>query len=77
MSLMRVKEASEYTGLHPNTIRKYIDEGRIKGDRMGSQEQRVVEKAELDRFLGKLGEEPKGVAIYARVSTRNRRTLGV
>lgn len=60
MPLMRVKEASEYTGLYPNTIRKYVDEGRIKRDRMGSQGQRVVEKAELDRFLGKLKEEPKG-----------------
>lgn len=76
MPLMRVKEASEYTGLHPNTIRKYIDEGRIKGNRMGSQEQRVVEKAELDRFLGKLEEEPEGVAIYARVSTRKQKNSG-
>lgn len=75
MPLMRVKEASEYTGLHPNTIRKYIDEGRIKGDRMGPQKQRVVEKAELDRFLGKL-EEPRGVVIYARVSTKKQKNSG-
>ncbi|KXB01990.1 hypothetical protein AKJ45_03795 [candidate division MSBL1 archaeon SCGC-AAA261F19] len=76
MPLMRVKEASEYTGLHPNTIRKYIDEGRLKGTRMGSQRQRVIEKSELDKFMGKSKEEPTGVAIYARVSTRKQKKAG-
>lgn len=73
---MRVKEASEYTGLHPNTIRKYVDEGRIKGKRIGSQGQRVVDKAELDKFMGKSGDGDKGCAIYARVSTRKQKNSG-
>ena len=32
---MRMKEASKYTGLHPHTLRKYIDQGVIKGVRLG------------------------------------------
>jgi len=46
MPLMRIKEAVEYTGLHLNTLRKYIDRGLIKGVRICTH--RFVEKAELD-----------------------------
>ncbi|HEX59127.1 MAG TPA: DNA-binding protein, partial [Methanomicrobia archaeon] len=34
MPLMRVKEAAEYLGVHPNTLRKYIDKGVIRGVRI-------------------------------------------
>jgi len=69
MPLMRMKEAAEYTGLHPNTLRKYIDRGLIKGVRIGTH--RFVEKAELDRIMGRLpSPEDNTAIIYARVSTR-------
>ncbi|MGQ9721925.1 MAG: helix-turn-helix domain-containing protein [Candidatus Jordarchaeum sp.] len=29
-----MKEAAKYTGLHPNTLRRYIDQGVIKGIRL-------------------------------------------
>ncbi|RLI19008.1 IS607 family transposase [Candidatus Bathyarchaeota archaeon] len=69
MPLMRMKEAAEYTGLHPNTLRKYIDRGLIKGVRIGTH--RFVEKTELDRIMGRLpSPEDNTAIIYARVSTR-------
>ena len=69
MPLMRMKGAAEYTGLHPNTLRKYIDRGLIKGVRIGTH--RFVEKAELDRIMGRLSSPEDNTAIiYARVSTR-------
>jgi excisionase family DNA binding protein len=69
-----MKEASKYTGLHPNTLRKYIDQGVIKGVRLGKH--RYVEKAELGRLMGTTKAEPKGVAVYARVSTKKQQDAG-
>ena len=31
---MRMKDAAEYSGLHPNMLRKYIDKGVIRGVRI-------------------------------------------
>ena len=74
MALMRMKEASKYTGLHPHTLRKYIDRGVIKGVRIGKH--RFVEKAELDRLMGKIATQLKGAVIYTRVSTKKQRDAG-
>lgn len=69
MGLMRMKEASEYSGLHPNTLRKYIDRGIIRGIRIGTH--RFVDKTEIDRFTGKSrGIRDDTAIIYARVSTK-------
>lgn len=73
MTLLRMKEAAEYSGLHPQTIRKYIDQGIIQGTRIGTH--RFVDTRELDRLMGRLGHDtiPPGentAVIYARVSTR-------
>ncbi len=46
-----MKEASEYCGLHPNTLRKYIDKGIIKGVRIGKH--RYVDSSELDKLMGR------------------------
>jgi len=74
MPLMRVGEAARYTGLHPNTIRKYVDRGIIKAIRIGNQ--RFIDKTELDRFLSLIPEKGGGVAIYVRVSTHKQRDAG-
>jgi len=63
---MRKKDAA--TGLHPNTLRKYIDRGLIKGVRICTH--RFVEKAELDRIMGRLFSPEDNTVIYARFSTR-------
>ncbi|MGQ9721163.1 MAG: helix-turn-helix domain-containing protein [Candidatus Jordarchaeum sp.] len=76
MVLIRLKEAAKYTGLHPNTLRRYIDQGVIKGIRLGSGRHRFVEKSELDKLKGTTTEEPKGVAVYLRVSTRKQQEAG-
>jgi len=49
MVLVRIKEASEYLGLHPHTIWKYMDKD-IKGVRIGSY--RFVDRQELERVAG-------------------------
>lgn len=74
MPLMRMKEAAKHTGLHPHTLRKYIDQGVIKGVRIGKH--RHVERAELDRLMGIIEKRPAGVAIYARVSTKKQQDAG-
>jgi len=61
MPLMRKKDAAEYTGLHPNTLRKYIDRGLIKGVRIGTH--RFVEKVELDKIMGRLPSPEDNTAI--------------
>ena len=71
--LMRVKQAAEYTGLHPNTIRKYIDKGIIKGIRIGKH--RYVDSSELDRLMGRFT-KVEDVAIYVRVSTHKQEKSG-
>jgi excisionase family DNA binding protein len=71
---MRLKEASEYTGLHPNTLRKYVDNGVLKATRLGTGRHRFIEKSELDRLMGK--SQGTGVALYARVSTRKQAEAG-
>lgn len=75
--MMRMKEASEYTGLSAQTLRKLIDEGKIRAKRIGSRGDRYVEKKELDHFMGRYPPaEPKGCAIYARVSTKKQKDTG-
>ncbi len=65
-----MKEASEYCGLHP--LGKYIDEGIIKGVRIGKH--RYVDSSELDRLMGKIKQVPENTAIiYCRVSTRKQK----
>jgi excisionase family DNA binding protein len=74
MALMRMKEASEHTGLHPHTLRKYIDQGVIRGVRIGKH--RYVERAELDKLMGAIEAKPKGAVVYARVSTKKQQDAG-
>ena len=49
MTLLRMKAASKYCGLHANTLRKYIDNGTIRGIRIGSY--RYIDTSELDRLM--------------------------
>jgi len=67
-----MKEASEYCGLHPNTLRKYIDKGIIKGIRIGKH--RYVDSSELDKLMGRITQASENTAvIYCRVSTRKQK----
>jgi len=49
LPLMRIGEASKYTGLSPDKLRMLMDEGTIKSKRISNQ--RFVSKEALDKFL--------------------------
>jgi len=68
---MRKKDAA--TGLHPNTLRKYIDRGLIKGVRICTH--RFVEKAELDRIMGRLFSPEVSTRKQAEYLKRQREQL--
>ena len=58
-----IAKASELTGLHPQTLRKYEREGKIDCYKLPSGERRF----NVDSFLG--AEPQSSVIIYARVNT--------
>ena len=66
---MPVREASRLTGLTPNTLRKYADEGKIKTIRTPTGHRRF----DLTEFLAV---EPTSstTICYARVSTQNQKS---
>lgn len=73
MTLLRMAEAAAYTGLHPHTLRKYIDQGVINGTRIGTH--RFVDTHQLDLLMGRRKTSAPAPAdntalIYARVPTR-------
>ena len=76
MTLLRIKEAANYSGLHPHTLRKYIDSGMIKGVRIGTH--RFVDNSELNRWMNRSSKpvmiSDNATIIYARVSTRKQAT---
>lgn len=63
--LVPSRKAAELTGLHPNTLRKYADEGRIKAEVLPSGHRRY------DVSSLPTGSEPRqcGVLCYCRVSS--------
>jgi len=64
MSYLKLKEAVQATGLHPNTLRKYADEGTIPAIRTPSG-QRLFN---IDAFVGKQSQSE--IVLYARVSSQ-------
>lgn len=64
MSYLKLKEAVQATGLHPNTLRKYADEGTIPSIRTPSG-QRLFN---IDAFVGKQSQSE--IVLYARVSSQ-------
>lgn len=63
MSYQKLKDAVQATGLHPNTLRKYADDGTIPSIRTPSG-QRLFD---IDTFVGK--HSPSETVLYARVSS--------
>ncbi|MHB8395336.1 MAG: helix-turn-helix domain-containing protein [Candidatus Dormibacteria bacterium] len=50
MALLRLKAAAEVLGVHPVTLRRWADEGRVPVVRPGRE--RRFRTEELERFLG-------------------------
>lgn len=72
--LMRMKDAGEYSGLHPNTLRKHIDSGILKGVRIGKH--RFIDTTEIDRLRSLQTPQNNLAVIYARVSTHKQEKEG-
>ena len=72
--LMRMKDAGEYSGLHPHTLRKYIDNGLLKGVRIGKH--RFIDTSEIDKLRSLQTPQNNLAVIYARVSTHKQEKDG-
>ncbi len=67
MALLRLKAAAEVLGVHPVTLRRWADEGRVPVVRPGRE--RRFRSEDLDRFLGQAPKDmPRREALYVRVS---------
>lgn len=67
MELLSTKKASEILGIHPNTLRKWADEGKIKYIRTDAGQRRF----DVASFLQSSSHRRK--IVYARVSSRNQK----
>src|SRR5712692_1859917 len=62
--LLRVGAAAHEVGLHPITVRRWIQAGRIQAVSIGREVR--VPRAEIERLVGKLAE--RLLVLYGRVS---------
>jgi len=53
--LLTLKEASEFLGCHPNTLRKWDKEKLLTAVRLGSRGDRRYKKEDIIKFVGKAG----------------------
>jgi putative resolvase len=70
MSLIPLRKAVEATGLHPNTLRKYADEGKIRSVRNAAG-QRLFD---VDSFIHERKPELDYFICYCRVSSTKQRS---
>ena len=67
MELLRVGPAAKRIGVHPATLRRWADEGRVPVVRSGRE--RRFSTDDLDHFLGVASQSPARLeALYVRVS---------
>jgi putative resolvase len=67
MELLSTKKACEILGIHPNTLRKWADEGKIKHIRTNAGQRRY----DVASFLQSSSHRRQ--IVYARVSSRNQK----
>jgi molybdopterin-binding protein len=76
MPSYRVSEAADVLGVSDDTVRRWIDSGRLAAENAGGRPRTVIPGADLARFAKQLAESgPEGLAHPARaaaVSARNR-----
>jgi len=66
MKLLRPKEVCELLGIHPNTLRKWVKEGKIKP----VYTPKGTPRYRLEDVMKIIGEAKKAIIGYARVSSR-------
>jgi len=57
-NMLNIREVARMLHVHPNTIRRWSNEGRIKAYRINSRGDRRFKREEVARFLGELNGEP-------------------
>lgn len=74
--LVPLRKAIKLTGLSPNTLRKYADDGIIKAQRLGKGKQRLFDVSDLLKARKDGGEEyGKPVVCYCRVSSPKQKDI--
>ena len=75
--LLTLGEASTMLGLHPNTLRNWSDEGKIKSVRTPGKH-RKFPLSEIQKHMGteNSGESTNRTAIYCRVSSHDQKKKG-
>ena len=75
--MLSISQAAKIVGVHPNSLRNWERQGKIKPVRLPSG-QRRYSLSEINRILetGGMQAEPDAVAIYARVSTKKQAEAG-
>jgi molybdopterin-binding protein len=67
----RVSDAAAMLGVSPDTVRRWVDAGRLGTMTTGRTGRRVIDGEELARFAETLAEPPSATAVSSE-STRNR-----
>ena len=75
--MLSISQAAKIVGVHPNSLRNWERQGKIKPVRLPSG-QRRYSLSEINRILetGGMQAEPDAAAIYARVSTKKQAEAG-
>ncbi len=74
--LLRLSEACRRLGIHPNTLRKWEKQGKIRVVRTPGGRRRIPE-SEVERLLGMAGAGVgRRAVVYARVSSHDQKQRG-
>jgi molybdopterin-binding protein len=71
MATYKVGEAAALLGVSPDTVRRWVDSGRLRPKPATAGPRRLIDGKELARFAKTLGSHPSAVTV-ASESTRNR-----
>jgi excisionase family DNA binding protein len=74
--LLTLREACRRLGIHPNTLRKWDKQGKLRVVRTVGGRRRIPE-SEIERLMGFIKPDvSKNAVIYARVSSHDRKQKG-
>src|SRR5688572_24799277 len=69
--LYRLSDAAVLLGVHPATLRKWSDEGRIQAVRLGARDERRFPASEIRRLRGEQNQDK--TLLYGRVSAHGQK----
>ena len=75
--LVRLKEAAKCLGVHPDTLRRWANENKVKVAATTPGKHRLFELSELEQIIrspsNKIVSKPKATVAYARVSSHDQK----